>query len=134
MEPGKPCQHCTAAGCAIYPDRPEQPCVVFKCAWLKDDSPMPENMRPDQCGAIVMTNREWNGTKVTMVAPTGIEVPEETLEWLKAYARQTGIPLMFRENRFRDGKYAGIRLMGYGPGWFVTAVKDMIRPEDVFRL
>jgi len=134
MKPGKPCQHCTAQGCAIYPDRPVQPCVTFKCAWLQEDSPLPEDMRPDRCGAIVMTGRKWRGTTVTMVAPAGPEVPEQTLEWLKAWARETGVPLMFRENLVRDGGFTGFRQMGYGPQWFVEAVKNMVGPEDVFRI
>ncbi|MGD2129654.1 MAG: hypothetical protein PVJ33_13410 [Lysobacterales bacterium] len=135
MKPGRPCQHCMAAvGCAIYPDRPEKPCVTFKCAWLREGSPLPEVMRPDRCGAIVMTDRKWHGAAVIMATPVGAEIPEETLEWLKAYSRETDIPLLFRENLSRDGKYNGIRKLGYGPRWFVEAVKNTIEPEDVFRI
>ena len=134
MKPGKPCKHCTAQGCAIYPERPEQPCVTFKCAWLNQEIAMPDSMRPDRCGAIVMTGRKWRRVNVVMVAPTGPEVPEETLEWLKAHARETKMPLMFRENLMRDGAYVGIRQLGYGPRWFVEAVKNLIGPEDVFTI
>ena len=66
----KPCQHCTAQGCAIYESRPVDPCQVFKCAWLKEDSPLPDDMRPDKSLAIVILDQKWRGHRIISAAPT----------------------------------------------------------------
>ena len=132
MEPGRPCMHCTGHGCAIYPDRPEDPCRSFVCGWLQDGSPMPEELRPDRCGAIVIFNRQWQRWRIVVAIPTGPEIPHATLEWLKAYAREHGIPLLFDLRLMQDGKYIGVKEMGYGPPDFVDAVKHIILPQDVF--
>ena len=42
MTPGKPCQHCTAQGCAIYESRPKTPCKTYQCAWLVENSDLPD--------------------------------------------------------------------------------------------
>ena len=134
MTPGKPCQHCTASGCAIYEDRPRNPCKTYHCAWLRDDSDLPDDLRPDLSGAIVSLNRKWNGWTVIHAAPTGAEIPSETLDWIKSYAVRKGIPLMFQENLVEDDTFASARIMGYGPPDFVLAVKNAIGPKDILRL
>lgn len=134
MSPGKPCVHCTAQGCAIYPDRPESPCRTFRCAWLANGDVIPESMRPDRCGAVVIFDRKWNGWSIVKAVPTGVCIPEETLDWLMAYAREKKMPLLFQENLLLDGKYHGIRNRGYGPPAFVEHVKNAIGPEDVMTL
>jgi hypothetical protein len=133
MRPGKPCTHCTAQGCAIYDTRPEKPCRKFKCAWLAEGEALPEHMRPDQCGAIVMLDRKWNGWSIIKAVPTGATIPEETIEWLKAYARDKKIPLLFSANLEKDGNYHGVTNMGYGPPAFVERVKLDIMPEDIMK-
>ena len=46
------CDHCrVGAGCAIYPDRPEE-CRVFACQWLVDPG-IPESLRPDRSGVVL---------------------------------------------------------------------------------
>lgn len=134
MEPGRPCVHCTGRGCAIYPDRPENPCASFKCGWLQEDSPMPEELRPDRSGAIVILNRQWRRWRVIVAIPNGPEIPPETLEWLKAYAREQGLPLLFDVRLMQDGKYNGIKEMGYGPADFVDTVRLGIGPRDIFSM
>lgn len=131
MKPGSPCAHCTVQGCAIYDERPEKPCRVFRCAWLGGGEAIPEDMRPDRCGAIIMFDREWNGWNIVKAVPTGASIPEETMEWLKAYAREKKIPLLFQENLLENGRYTKIRNMGYGPPAFLEQVKLAIGPEDV---
>ena len=66
--------------------------------------------------------------------PTGAVIPEETLQWLMAYAREKKIPLLFQENLVLDGKYSGVRNRGYGPPAFVEHVKTAVGPEDIMRL
>lgn len=134
MEPGRPCIHCTGHGCAIYPDRPENPCKSFECGWLCEGSPMPEELRPDRAGAIVAFGQPWLRWHTVLATPTGAEIPADTLEWLKAYAREQGVPLVFHQRLMENGKYVGAKKLGYGPADFVAAVKLGIGPEDIFSM
>ncbi len=90
-------------------------------------------MRPNECGAIVLWGKKWNEWNVIRAVPTGERIPEDTLEWLKAYARENNIPLLFIENMFKDGKYYGLSQTGYGPPAFTHAVKNEIHPEDILK-
>lgn len=134
MAPGKPCQHCTVQGCAIYESRPKDPCQTYQCAWLQEGSELPDDFRPDLCGAVVTLNRKWNGWTVIRAVPTGAEIPPETLEWIKAYAVKLGMPLMFQQNLLENDQFGPAKIFGYGPRDFVIAVKHAIGPEDVITL
>jgi len=79
MYAGKACAHCQSEGCAIYETRPEEPCRTFKCAWLQDEVAFPAEMRPDQCGAIVLSARYWKEWNVMRAMPVGPIIPEERL-------------------------------------------------------
>lgn len=134
MTPGKPCQHCTTEGCAIYENRPKNPCQTYRCAWLREDGGLPDEFRPDLCGAIVSLNRKWNDWVVMHAAPVGAVIPPETLEWIMAYAVKRGIPLIYQENLLEDGEFGAAKLLGFGPPNFVHAVKHAISPEDIITL
>ena len=125
VKPGQPCPHSTGSGCGIFPDRPEKPCRVFFCGWLREDSPLPDWMRPDKCGAIVFLWRDWHGHKVINAVPVGREIPERTLEWLKDFAQKQGRPLMFVERIVEDEKYTGVRYFGFGPAEFCQQVEKL---------
>lgn len=131
MKPGEPCQHCTVKGCAIYEERPQTPCRSFECAWLKPDSPIPEDMRPDKSGVIVIMDRYWRGRSIIRAVPAGWKVPEHSLDWLMAFAREKKIPLTFLEFIRAEGSYTGYKSMGYGPPDFVAEVKNGLGPEDI---
>jgi hypothetical protein len=132
ISPLKPCGFSTAKGCAIYERRPVNPCQTFKCGWLKEDSPLPEHMKPNKCGAIVMFDRKWVGRQTNFAIPVGKKVPADTLEWLMAYSREHSIPLIFYENLIENGLFTGVKRTGYGPSSFVHAVQNEIKPEDIF--
>lgn len=134
MSPGSPCQHCTSQGCAIYESRPKEPCQTFKCAWLRVDSELPDELRPDLCGAIVVLDQEWRGWKVMRVSPTGEVIPESTLDWIKDFAVRKSIPLMFESHELEDGKFGKTKILGYGPPEFVHAVQNAITSSDVFKM
>ena len=70
---GRPCFFLTQKGCSIYANRPENPCVSFKCGYLSEAF-FPEWMRPDLCG-ILATTRVMRST--VMVTKDGAEVEEE---------------------------------------------------------
>jgi hypothetical protein len=133
LKPGSPCRHCTAAGCGIYEERPQVPCVNFQCAWLQDPDTLPDEMRPDLCGAIVMLDRQWNGIKVITAVPTGENIPEAMLKWLRSFAIGKSTPLVFSTFPFRDGTFGASQKTGFGPPAFVKAVKESIGPEDIVK-
>lgn len=134
MKPGSPCQHCEVSGCAIYENRPVDPCRDFVCAWLDPDSPLPARLRPNECGAIILMNRQWQGRKVVRAVPVGKKIPAETFAWLQAYTRETSIPLLYCERIEKEGEFIGIRNFGFGPRSFVHAVKTELGPEDIIKL
>jgi hypothetical protein len=125
VRPGHPCPHSTANGCGIYSSRPENPCRTFNCGWIRKDSPLPDWMRPSECGAIIFLWFEWRGQKVINAVPVGTKIPERTLEWLKNYAQDERRPLIFLERIETDGKYAGERCIGFGPADFRESVRMM---------
>jgi hypothetical protein len=96
-----------------------------------DGSPLPDNMRPNECGAIVMLDKKWKGKPIIMATPVGEKIPQSTLDWLMEYARQNATPLLLRENLMAGGKFTGYKRMGYGPPWFIHAVENDILPDDV---
>jgi hypothetical protein len=61
------CRHCSAAGCGIYPTRP-QPCRNFQCFWLMDAS-FPEELRPDRSGIVASFNGEDHSSVVLHLDP-----------------------------------------------------------------
>jgi len=130
MRPGKPCVHSVKQGCGIYEKRPQIPCVVFKCAWLQEQTNWPQHMKPSECGAIVIFD-EWKRRDVISATPTGQKIPPDTLEWLMSFAREESIPLIFSERLMSEGKYVGIKKIGYGPPSFIHAVETHIWPEDI---
>ncbi len=130
--PGKPCAHIVKEGCGIYKTRPRNPCAIFKCGWLLDPD-MPEHMRPDKSGAIILTGRFWNGRKVIRAVPAGEKIPAETLEWLMALSREQNVPLTFTERICENGKFIGRKRIGYGPPSFIEAVKTEPAPEDLMK-
>ena len=80
--PGRPCHFKGAGCCSIYPDRPENPCKGFECVWLsKTLVELPEWMRPDLCGSIVLVN-EWRDKEYALrVFETGKKIDSTVLSW-----------------------------------------------------
>ena len=128
LRPYKACKHCTSKGCGIYLSRPARPCRSFKCGWLKQPSPLPDHMRPNECGAIIVFDRKWARAQVTYAMPTGERIPDETLAWLMAYSRKTKIPLIWSENIVENGRYIHTKRAGYGPPSFILSVQNT--PKD----
>lgn len=95
--PGHPCPHSTGKGCDDYHNRPVNPCRQFECAWVKAKSPLPEDFKPSECGALVIDNiLQWQGLTVDLAVPVGREIPEATLAWLMQFAEQNMRPLMYQ--------------------------------------
>jgi hypothetical protein len=131
---GHPCPHSTPGGCAIYQRRPHVPCRTFVCSWLVEDSPLPDWMRPDACGAIVLLSMPWEGECVISATPVGRSIPERTLDWLKAYAQNHRRPLIFYERIESGGAFTGLKRFGFGPPGFrdkVARIAERSGLDDV---
>jgi hypothetical protein len=94
-----------------------------------DGSPLPEWMRPDQCGAIVLLSLPWQGQKVISAIPVGRVIPEPTLEWLKQYAQKHRRPLIFYERMVTAGSFSGLKRFGFGPADFRQKVTQLVAEE-----
>lgn len=134
MRPGKACKHRVASGCAIYADRPENPCKTFQCGWLQE-TVLDEELRPDKCGAVLLTDRDAAGHKVWRLAPVGRSVPEETLYRFGELARALQMPMMWteRSDKFAEGDITGTTFSS-GSEEFISALKWDFSDEHVWDL
>jgi len=127
LRAGQGCPHSSKSGCAVYEDRPEVPCRTFICSWLVKDSPLPEWMRPDASGVIVLLSMKWNEQTVISAVPVGASIPEKSLDWLKSYAEQHRRPLVFyQRSRDANGRFNGLKRFGYGPPEFRDKVSKLM--------
>jgi hypothetical protein len=92
---------------------------------------LPDNMRPDRCGAIVVFDQTVLHMKVFVAAPVGAVIPEPTMNWLMRFAREKALPLLHWENLYRHGEYSGQVQSGFGPPAFRQAVSAAKGPLDV---
>ena len=123
MEPGKPCRHKRADGCAIYDIRPEKPCRTFSCAWLLDDLSYPEAMRPDQSKVILSDVGEWEGWRVISAAPVGDQIPEQTLGVLRDFCNASHCALLYYNLERLGEQFTGRgNQHAYGPPAFTKAL------------
>lgn len=125
IRPGHPCPHSRNKGCDIYSERPEVPCRTYVCSWRVEHSPLPDWMRPDQCGAIVLLSLPWEGELVISAIPVGAEIPAHTLDWLMAYARKHNRPMIYYSRPIINGEFKGLNRMGYGPPEFRKKVAKL---------
>ena len=125
VKPGHACPHNSEKGCRIYAARPAVPCRSFVCSWRVEESPLPDWMRPDECGAIVLLSQPWEGELVIYAVPVGKEIPPHTLEWLQAYARTHQRPMIHYERIVENGEYRGLKRFGYGPPAFREKVAQL---------
>lgn len=131
LRAGHPCPHSTAKGCGIYASRPADPCRSFVCSWLVEGSPLPDWMRPDASGAIVLLSLWWEDEFVISAVPVGRAIPERTLSWLKAYALEHQRSMIFYERIEANGTFAGLRRYGYGPPAFRDKVARVAARGDL---
>jgi hypothetical protein len=113
--PGKPCPHSSRGGCKIYETRPVEPCRTFVCAWATDGSLLPDWLRPNDCGAIIILNSDWRGENVIKAIPVGTRIPERTLDWLMGYAQAAKRSLIYSERVLKKGKFEGFKYLRFGP-------------------
>ena len=129
MHPGKPCRHLQGGCCSIYPDRPDNPCRNFDCGWKMPNSPMPDDMRPDQCGAIVVLGQDLGRWRVIRAVAVGWTIPPPTLQRLKRFALSAKMCLIYHEFEHENGVLSQTHRIGFGPPDFVAAFREAMEQE-----
>ena len=86
LDVGAPCPAATSKGCAIYESRPTDPCRTFKCGWLVDNSPFPDEYRPDKIGVIIV-QIAWKGKRAWILTSGGKEPSEDFLARMRLYTK-----------------------------------------------
>ena len=94
LKPGTPCRFVEAgSGCSIYKNRPVEPCVVFKCAWLEDPE-VPDWVKPERSGLICSIDPKMPAgskpTHLSVLAAGGV-ITDEYRDWAKMYASKKGL-------------------------------------------
>lgn len=118
IQPGNPCPFSVGQQCAIYEDRPHDPCRVFNCGWLIPTSPMPVWMRPDKSNVIFMpANFSWRGKWVDVAVAVGEHPKKKALDWLKHFAFEQKRLLMYQHD---DDWFA------FGPPAFQAEIKQQL--------
>ena len=129
MHPGKPCRHLEDGLCSIYATRPQNPCRDFDCGWKMVGSPMPDDMRPDRCGAIVILGQDWRHWKVIRAVPAGWTIPDATLKRIKHFAVSNKMALIYHEFKHQGGVLTQTDRLGFGPPDFIEAFQQAMRKE-----
>lgn len=125
--PGQACPHSTGKGCNDYANRPHDPCHLFICGWLIEGSPLPDWMRPEQSGVIVLFNKTtWHGYPVDQAVPVGKRIPDQSLQWLKAFAEANMRPLIYSSQIEENGRFLKQQeYTGYGPPAFQAEIASL---------
>jgi len=104
--PSQACPHSTKNGCGDYDNRPVDPCHRFNCAWVVEDSVLPEWMKPSNSKAIVILNKlQWRGIPVDLAVPVGKRIPPRTLKWLQNFVKTQSRLLIYTEQVIKNGKF-----------------------------
>ena len=123
MHAGLHCHFLIDKKCTIYEERPVSPCRNFVCGWLADDSPFPEEFRPDKIGVIVIRIR-WRAEPAYLLLSAGRDPDAAMIAWMEAFAMRTGRPFFYS---------VGGEKIGFGPVEFQQEmVARMARGEAMW--
>lgn len=89
---GKPCHFVCEKGCAIYEDRPDEPCKSYKCAWIMENY-LPEWFKPD-LSKVICTWRSWSEDfpSYLEVIECGEKLDSKVLSWLYIQYLNNSLP------------------------------------------
>jgi len=91
---GRACHFRSINGCTIYSQRPKDPCVSFKCAWLKDENrSIPEWLKPN-VSEVIIVEREWSkGNIYWEVSECDKNMTSTIFAWLMIYHMNNQMPM-----------------------------------------
>ena len=93
--PGKPCHFISIGkGCTVYPTRPKDPCVSYKCAWLTNLD-IPEWIKPSEINAII-DEKKKDGIEYFLVHEAGETLDSKVLTWLIQHCLATSKNLVWK--------------------------------------
>ena len=121
-----PCKFVTENGCSINETKPENPCKKFSCGWLDRDSPLPDWMRPDRSGAIILFDKMfWKGKPVIVTIATGANIPYKTIFEVKKLANLHSRNAIFFEYEKKLNIFTGKKkLLIHGEPLFTIDIKE----------
>ena len=94
MHPGLHCHFLIDKKCTIYDERPVSPCRNFICGWLANDSPFPEEFRPDKIGVIIIRIR-WKNQPAHVLLSAGRDPDGALIAWMETFAKRCGQPFFY---------------------------------------
>lgn len=108
MHKGRPCFYLDKCNnkCAIYEQRPQDPCKDYSCAWLTDEQNIfPLWMKPNLSNVIITLRSIVNNNKEYFyydVIETGKKMESEVLNWIIHWALSSNINIRYEVcgNRF----------------------------------
>ncbi len=134
MRPGCACRHLAEGRCSIYAERPENPCRNFDCGWKLQGSPLPDDMRPDQCGAIVILDQDFRRWATIRAVPVGWQIPDQTLRRIKSFAVAQKVALIYHEHEQDGDKRTLTHQVAFGPPDFMAAFREAMQQSGAEEL
>lgn len=85
------------AGCSIYADRPQFPCVQYTCSWLDEPETFPNWLKPN-LSKVIITKKTINDTDVAYyeVVEAGSTIDSSVLNWLIHWALRNEKSLIYQ--------------------------------------
>jgi hypothetical protein len=108
MYPGRPCHFRGEGCCTIYERRPVDPCRSFVCGWLQEESPFPDEFKPERLGVLIIPVR-WRTKTAYILRSAGRDPDEALLAWMREFSLKKDRPFFYEQ--------AGERF-GFGPREF----------------
>jgi hypothetical protein len=134
MRPGCACRHLAEGRCSIYPERPEIPCRNFDCGWKLRESPLPDDMRPDQCGAIVILGQDFRRWTTIRAVPVGWQIPDNTLRRIKGFAMARKMALIYHQHEHNGNVLTQTHQVAFGPPDFMAAFREAMQKSGAEEL
>ena len=123
MHAGLHCHFLVDKKCTIYSERPVSPCRNFVCGWLADDSPFPDEFRPDKINVIIIRIR-WRNEPAYLLLSAGRDPDAALIAWMEKFAMRSGRPFFYSINGEK---------IGFGPAEFLQEmVARMARGEAMW--
>jgi len=98
MQAGQPCFYLEKGegGCSIYENRPKDPCIDYKCAWLEEPGTFPAWLKPNLSNVII-TKKTIEDTDISyyQAVEAGSKMDASVLHWFMMFALRTGTCIMY---------------------------------------
>jgi len=88
---GRPCHFVAEKGCTIYENRPEVPCVSFRCSWLDEPNIFPEWTKPNLSKILATKQKTKNGISFYKIIECGEKIDSTVLNYLILYSLQNSV-------------------------------------------